>query len=139
MAIVGILAAVAAMEGIMAVLEHVQGDPEADVQAALAALARKNQRRAFALEAGEVLAQEDLDERFGSFNKVASRTLTQASLLQSPAGPRAGVEPSTALLDFVTQRMGVSPERLRHSSAPRRIGDMSGVQRAINKVPSGTQ
>ena len=137
-AIVGIIATIAAIEGVMTVLEHTIGDPETDVQQALAALTAKNQRRAFALEAGEVLGEEDIQQQFSQFNFLPRRALTEAALSESaPGSVRAGLEPDTSLLDFVSSRIGSSPDAMRAMSAPRRVGDMSGVFRSAGKTPPG--
>ncbi len=136
-AIGGIIASIVVIEGVMAALEVMEGDPEADVQQALADLASKNQRRAFALEAGETLGDEEVEKKFARFNTVPQRALTQAALTESsPIGVRGGVPPDTALLDFVSSRMGQTPEALRSASSPRRMGDMSEVLRSIGKPPS---
>lgn len=136
--IAGILGAIVAIEGIMAVLEHMEGDPEADVEMALKALTTRTRRRAFALEAGEQLGREDIQERFAGFHQIPQRALTQASMIGSaPAGVRAGVPPDTTLLDFVTARLGASAGDLRGASAPRRMGDLSGALRSAGRTPPG--
>jgi hypothetical protein len=136
-AIGGILASIVVTEGILAALESMEGDPEADVQQALQDLAAKNQREAFALEAGEVMGEEDLDKKFARFNEIPRRALTQAALTgSSPLGTRTGTPQDTGLLDFVSGRLGVQPNDLRASSAPRRMGDMSGLLRSIGKPPA---
>ena len=135
-AIAGILGSIVAIEGVMAILEHIEGDPEADVTAALSALASRNQRRAFALEAGEQLGVEDVQQRFAAFNRIPSRALSQAATLGSTAiGVQAGVPPDTSLLDFVTARLRMSPDALRAASAPRRMGDLSGALRSSGRTP----
>lgn len=134
--IAGMMGAVVAMEGIMAIIEHIEGDPEADVQAALQALAAKNQRRAFALEATEQLGREDLQERFAQFNVIPQQALSQAAIVGSaPLSVQAGLPPDTGLLDFVTARLRVTPDQLRAVSAPNRMGDMSGALRAAGRTP----
>lgn len=136
-AIVGILGSIIAIEGLMAILEAVVGDPEADVQQALADLASKNQRRAFALEAGQVLGAEEVQRKLSRFNVIPQRALTQAAMLESTAlSTRAGIPQDTELLDFVSSRIGQSPEVLRSASAPRRVGDLSGVLRSVGKPPA---
>ncbi len=134
--IAGIAGSIIAIEGIMAILEHIEGDPEADVKSALAALSAKNQRRAFALEAVEQRGQEEVQNRFARFNIPAQRTLSQAALVGSaPINVQAGIPPDTGLLDFVTSRLQMSPDQLRAASAPRRRGDMTGAIRAAGRTP----
>lgn len=137
-AIAGMLGTVVAMEGIMAIIEYIEGDPEADVQAALQALAAKNQRRAFALEATEQMGREDLQERFAQFNVIPQQALSRAATIGSaPLSVQAGIPPDTGLLDFVTARLRVTPDQLRAVSAPNRVGDMSGAIRSTGRTPPG--
>lgn len=136
--IAGMIGSIVAIEGIMAILEHIEGDPEADVQAALQALAAKNQRRAFALEAVEQRGKEEVQERFAQFNTIGQRTLSQVALVGSaPINVQAGIPPDTGLLDFVTSRLGMSPDQMREASAPRRRGDMTGAIRSAGRTPPG--
>lgn len=137
-ATVGILGSIVVLEGIMAVLERTTGDPEADVALALQQLAARNQRRAFALEAGEALGAEEVERKFARFNTIPQRTLTQSAVLGgSPLSTRAGMSQDTSLLDMVSSRLGTSPDVLRSASAPRRVGDLSGALRAVGKPPTG--
>lgn len=132
--IAGIMGTIALVEGVMALLEHVEGDPEADVQSALQSLAAKNQRRAFSLAAGEVAGQENVEEKFARFNEIPSRVLTEAALARSPGPPVTG---SSALLDMVSSRLGVSPQQLNQVSHPSRVGDMSSIMRQFGKPTRG--
>ena len=132
MAIAGTIGAIALFEGIAALLEHLEGDPEADVQVALQQLAAKNQRRAFALEAGEQLGTEEIERKFARFNEIPSRVLTEAAMSRMPQPPVGG---DTAVLDMVSARLGVSPQQLGQASHPSRMGDMSNIARQIGKSP----
>lgn len=125
-------------EGLAALLEHLMGNPEADVTLALQQLAAKNQRRAFATMATEQAGIEELDERFSRFNQISSRFLTQAALSRRPQPPlREGG--NTALLDMVSQRIGVPPRVLDQVSSPSRMGDMSSIPRQMGVPPPSGQ
>jgi hypothetical protein len=130
----GILGSIALFEGLAATLEHIEGDPEADVQAALQALAAKNQRRAFAQAAGEVAGQEHLQERFAKFNRIPTRLLTQAALSRMPQ-PALTEQRDTGLMDMVSQRLGLSGRVLDQVSSPSRMGDMSTIHRQMGTSP----
>ncbi len=129
---VGIMGSIALFEGLAALLEHIEGDPEADVALALKQLASKNQRRAFGIQAVEQLGQEQVESNFARFNEIPSRVLTQAALDRSPQ-PAIGRD--TGILDMVSQRLGVSPAQLGQASHPSRMGDMSQVARSIGTSP----
>lgn len=126
-AIAGTLGIIALFEGIAALLEHLEGDPEADVAVALQRLAAKNQRRAFSLAAVEQEGIEDVNKKFARFNRIPSRMLTQAALSRSPGPPIGGLD--TGLLDMVSSRMGMPSRQLEQVSHPNRLGDMSSVTR----------
>lgn len=128
------IGSIALFEGIAALLEHMEGDPEADVQTALQQLAAKNQRRAFAQEAGEQLGQENIERKFARFNEIPSRVLTEAAMSRTP-GPSIG-ERDTGVLDMVAARLGVSPQQLGQVSHPSRLGDMSSVMHRVGKSPT---
>ncbi len=134
-AIGGIMGSIALFEGLAALLEHLEGNPEADVALALQQLAAKNQRRAFATMATEQAGVEDLQERFAKFNEIPSRLLTQAALSRMPSPPAGGG--NTAILDMVSQRLGVSPRVLDQVSSPSRMGDMSSIARQMGTSPPG--
>lgn len=131
---IGILGAIAAFEGIAAVLEHVMGDPEADVTTALQQLAAKNQRRAFGEMATEQAGTEYLDERFSKLNQIPSRLLTQAAMSRT-GPPVVGGGTNTEVLDMISQRLGISPEDLIRASSPSRMGDTSSLIRQMGDVP----
>lgn len=132
----GIMGSIALFEGVAALLEHIEGDPEADVTAALQQLAAKNQRRAFATAATEQAGIENLDERFARFNQISSRFLTQAALSRMPQPPLRE-EGNTAVLDMVSQRLGVTPRTLDQVSSPSRLGDMSTIYRQMGTPRPG--
>lgn len=134
----GIMGTIALFEGLAALLEHIEGDPETDVAMALQQLAAKNQRRAFATMATEQRGAEYLQERFAKFNRIPSRLLTQAALSRMPQ-PEAGGERNTAVLDMISQRMGISPRVLDQVSSPSRMGDMSSIARQMGTSPVTTQ
>lgn len=134
-AIAGTIGAIALFEGIAALLEHMEGDPEADVQVALQQLAAKTQRRAFALEAGEVLGAEEIERKFARFNQIPSMVLTEAAMARTPQPPIGG---DTAVLDMVAARLGVSPRSLGQASHPSRMGDMSSIAYQMGKSPGQT-
>lgn len=117
-------------EGLAALLEHIEGNPEADVALALQQLAARNQRRAFATMATEQAGIEHLQERFARFNRIPSRLLTGAALSQMPQPPlREGG--NTAILDMVSQQLGVPARSLEQVSSPSRMGDMSSIARRM--------
>ena len=122
-------------EGLAALLEHIEGDPEADVTAALQKLVRTNQRRAFAQQAGEVAGEENLQQRFAKFNQIPSRLLTSAALSRMPGPELGGAPRDTALLDMVATRAGVSPRVLNQVSSPSRMGDMGSIARQMGTSP----
>lgn len=130
--IVGTLGAIVLVEGVMALLKHIEGDPEADVQAALQQLASKNQRRAMGILATEQRGKEQVEEQFARFNEVPRRALSQSAMLQS-GGPAMGRE--SGLIDMVSSRLGMSSEQLGQVSHPSRLGDMSSVIRRMGKSP----
>lgn len=134
----GIFGAIVLAEGLAAVLEQVMGDPEADVTMALQQLAAKNQRRALATMATEQAGIEHLQERFARFNRIPSRLLTQAALSRMPQ-PEAGGERNTAVLDMISQRLGISPRVLNQVSSPSRMGDMSSIARQMGTSPVTSQ
>ncbi len=125
---VAILGSIALFEGIAALLEHLEGDPEADVALALQQLASKNQRRAFSIAATEQAGIEDVDQKFAAFNQIPSRILSEAALSRQGAPL---TEPSSELLDFVSSRLRVPSKELARVSAPSRMGDMSQVFRRL--------
>jgi len=131
--IAGTLGLIALTEGLVAVLKHIEGDPEADVQMALQQLASKNQRRAMGILAGEQRGKEQVEEQFARFNEVPRRALSQSAMLQS-GGPAMGQQ-ERGLLDMVSSRLGISPEQLGQVSHPSRLGDMSSVIRRMGKSP----
>lgn len=132
-AIAGTLGIIALFEGVSALLEHLEGDPEADVAVALQQLASKNQRRAFSLAATEQTGQEAVERKFARFNTIPQRILTEAALSRSPGPPLGGLD--TGVLDMVSARLGVSPRQLEQSSHPSRMGDMSSIARQIGTTP----
>jgi hypothetical protein len=125
---------IALFEGVAAILEHIEGDPEADVQVALQRLAATNQRRAFAQAATEQAGAEHLQEKFAKFNQIPSRMLTQAAISRMPSPP-LGQAPETGLLDMVSERLGVSPRVLNQVSSPSRMGDMGTIARQMGTSP----
>jgi len=125
---------IALFEGLAAILEHIEGDPEADVHVALQRLAATNQRRAFAQAATEQAGAEHLQEKFAKFNQIPSRMLTQAALSRMPSPPM-GQAPETGILDMVSQQLGVSPRVLSQVSSPSRMGDISTVIRQMGTSP----
>jgi hypothetical protein len=131
-----LLGTVVLTEGVSALLEHMEGDPEADVAAALQALAARNQRRAFALQSGEVAGAEHVENLMSKFNQIPSRVLTEAALARSPQPP---LGQNTSLVDMVSARLGVSPQQLDKVSHPSRTGDMSSVMRQFGKPTLRTQ
>jgi hypothetical protein len=131
-AIAGTMALIALTEGIAAFMEHREGNPEEDVAAALQSLAAKNQRRAFSIQAGETLGQEEVERNFARFNEFPSRILTEAALSRTPQPP---INRDTAVLDMVAARLGVSPQQLSQVSHPSRMGDMSQISRALGTSP----
>lgn len=130
-AIAGIIAAIAATEGAVALLKQLMGDPEAEVENALQQLASRNQRRALALEAVEQRGQEDVEERLAAFNRFPGQVLSKVSLARSE-GPEISPQ-DTALLEWVSQRLGVSPAYLSKVSSPLRDGDLSQTFRSLGK------
>lgn len=132
-----IFGSIALFEGVAALLEHIEGDPEADVAAALQQLAAKNQRRAFAQAAAETAGAEHLEQKFAKFNRIPSRFLTQAALSRMPGPELGGPPPDTGLLDMVSTRLGVDPQALGRASAPSRMGDASTIYRQMGKSPPG--
>jgi hypothetical protein len=130
--IAGTLGMIALFEGVAALLEHIEGDPEADVQTALQQLAAKNQRRAMSIIATEQRGKEQVEANFARFNEVPRRALSQAAMLQS-GGPAMGRD--TGLIDMVAARLGMTPERLGQVSHPSRLGDMSSVIRRMGQSP----
>lgn len=133
----GVLASVVLFEGLQAFLEHMEGDPEADVMLALRQLAEKNQRRAFATEAIEQKGAEEIERKFATFNRIPSRMLTSAALRNAPQPP-LGPERDTGVLDWVSQQLGVTPAQLDEVSHPRRMGDMSQVHHGMGQsLPTG--
>lgn len=132
-AIAGTIGIIALFEGVAALLEHMEGDPEADVQSALQQLATKSQRRAFSLSAVEQTGQEAVEQKFARFNQIPQRVLTEAALSRSP-GPPLG-QADTGLLDMVSARLGIAPQQLSASSHPSRMGDMSSIARQVGRSP----
>ncbi len=130
-----VMGSIILFEGIAAILEHLEGNPEVDVAAALQQLAAKNQRRAFAQAAGELAGAEHLQAKFARFNEIPSRLLTQAAMSRMP-GPELGGGPrDTGVLDMVAQRAGVSPRVLNQVSSPSRMGDMNTIARQMGTSP----
>lgn len=123
-----LLGSIALFEGIAALLEHIEGDPEADVSLALQQLAASNQRRAFSLAATEQAGAEDVDRKFAAFNQIPSRVLSEASLLNQG---RPFDTANSELLDFVSSRLRVPSRELTRISSPSRMGDMSQVHRQL--------
>lgn len=132
-AIAGTIGIIALFEGLAAVLESIEGDPEADVKVALQQLASKNQRRAFGLAAGEQLGVENIEAKFARFNEIPSRLLTQVALSRAPQPPLG--ERNTAVLDMVSARLGIHPRQLEQVSHPSRMGDMSSIARQVGRSP----
>lgn len=130
-----VFGSIALFEGIAALLEHIEGDPEADVALALQQLAQKNQRRALSQVAGEQAGEEHLQAKFAKFNKIPSRLLTQAALSRMPGPELSGGDRDTSVLDMVSQRLGVHPEALGRLSSPSRLGDMGSITRQMGKSP----
>ncbi len=125
---------IALFEGVAALLEYIEGDPEVDVQMALQQLAARNQRRAFSLAATEQAGKEDVERQFAAFNRIPSRVLSEASLSQGGAPPTAQ---NTELLDFISARLGVPPSELTRVSSPSRVGDTSQIHRRLGtSLPS---
>lgn len=124
----GLFGSIALFEGVAALLEHIEGDPEADVQIALQQLAARNQRRAFSLAAAEQAGREDVEQQFAKFNEIPSRVLSEASLSRqgTPFTSR-----DSGLLDFVSARLGIPSSELSRVSSPARTGDMSQVHRRL--------
>jgi len=136
MAAIGMIAStigiIALFEGLAAVLEHIEGDPEADVQMALQHLASKNQRRAMSSLATEQRGREHVEEKFSRFHEIPQRALSQSAMLQS-GGPSMARD--TGLIDMVSSRLGITPEQMGQVSHPSRMGDMSSIIRRVGKSP----
>ncbi len=130
--IIGTLGMIALFEGVAALLEHIEGDPEADVQMALQQLASKNQRRAMSILATEQRGKEQVEEQFARFSEVPKRALSQTAMLQS-GGPAMGRD--AGLINMVSSRLGITPEQMGQVSHPSRLGDMSSVIRQMGKSP----
>ena len=130
--IAGTLGVIALFEGVAALLEHIEGDPEADVQAALQQLAARNQRRAMGVLATEQLGQEQVEEKFARFNVIPQRALTQEAIRGTP-GPALGQD--TGLIEMVSARLGITPQQMGRVSHPSRMGDMTSVIRQMGKSP----
>lgn len=119
----------------MSLLEHIEGDPEADVALALQQLAAKNQRRAFTSVAVEQMGAEQIEENFARFNRIPSRMLTAASLRGMPQPYRTR---GTGVVDMVSQRLGISPQMLNEASHPSRMGDTSQIYTDMKEsLPTG--
>lgn len=131
------LGSIALFEGLAALLEHIEGDPEADVTTALRQLAASNQRRAFSVTAGEQAGVEHLQQKFARFNRIPTRLLTQAALDRE--GPEVGGPvQNTDLLNMIHQRLGIPQGTLGRVSSPSRMGDTSSIFRQLGKpVPPG--
>lgn len=126
---VTLFGSIALFEGLAALLERIEGDPEADVASALQQLARSNQRRAFSLAAAEQAGAENIEQNFAGFNKIPSRVLSEAALQRQ--GPTTAGD--TELLDYVSSQLRLGPGQLSRMSAPARSGDMSQVFRRIGR------
>lgn len=125
---------IALFEGVAALLEHIEGDPETDVALALQQLASSNQRRAFSIAATEQAGAEDVEQKFAAFNQIPSRVLSEAAVLQQGT---PFTTPDSELLDFVSSRLRVPSGELARISSPSRMGDMSQVHRRLgNSLPS---
>ncbi len=130
----GLFGGLVLFEGLAALLEHIEGDPEADVALALQQLASQNQRRAFSIAATEQAGREDVNQKFASANQIPSRVLSQEALLQQ-GDPFT--TPDSELLDFVSSRLRVSPSDLSRMSSPTRAGDLSQLHRQLGQsLPS---
>lgn len=121
---------IALFEGIAALLEHIEGDPEADVAAALQQLATRNQRRAFSIAATEQAGVEDVEQKFAAFNQIPSRVLSEAALLRQGTPFETS---NTELLDYVSSRLRVPSTEMARISSPSRMGDMSQVHRRLGR------
>lgn len=139
-----ILAYLVVIEGGLALWDKLIGDPEGDVQSALESIAIENQVTARAQIAAEARGTERIEEQFSRFNPLAVEALTSAGQARRPGalrGLRGGREVTaqgTELLDLVSSGLGMSPEELGQRSSPGRMGDFTGLKRAVGgAVPSG--
>lgn len=131
------LAYMVIVEGGLALWDYLQGDPEADVQTALARIQAENQIAAREQIAGLQRGEEAVEAKFAQFMPLGREALTTAAQLQRPgtvAGLRGGREmagaPGVELLDMVAARLGMAPEELRQRTAPSRMGDYTGAVRS---------
>jgi hypothetical protein len=129
-------------EGGLALLKHMTGDPEADVQRALESVATESAMQAQAQMTGETAGQEEIQRKFARFQPLASQALSASALggtpgaLASMRGNRE-VAGDTDLLDLVSARLGMAPQQLTALSSPRRAGDYTGLLReAGGQVPT---
>lgn len=131
------LGSIALFEGVAALLEQITGDPEADVQAALENLAANNQRRALSQIAVEQAGADDLNEKFGRFERIPQRMLTSAALGRMPGSRADGGGQNSELINMVSQRLGLDPGVLNRASSPSRMGDTSHITRRMGRSPAG--
>jgi hypothetical protein len=139
-----IMAYLVVTEGGLALLKHMTGDPEADVQRALESVATESAMQAQAQMTGEIAGQEEIQRKFARFQPLASQALSASALGGSPgalASLRGGREVTrgqdTDLLDLVSTRLGMSPQQLTALTSPRRAGDYTGLAREVGgQVPT---
>lgn len=137
-----ILATIVFTEGIFAYLEAKEGDPEADTAKLLENIQIQNQLAARTSLAAEQQGEERIQEQFAGFNRLGSQALSAATLASSPRqvghALRQGQEVKAGqsdLLELVAAKMGITPEQFAKRTHPGRMGDMTGLMRAVGKNP----
>jgi len=132
--VAGIAGSMVLLEGLYALVEHMVGDPEADVEMALRNLASKNQRRAMHQLGAQGRYEDMMAAQHGNpMNQVFERGLTSAAM-NTGGGPFLQ-ESQGDLLRSIEARLGVQPGQLASMSSPERAGDMSSIYHAAGRQP----
>lgn len=129
-----LLAELAIWEGISAVLEHFAGevDPGNEPEAIFAELtkAQEEATRATMRDMGADARQQDF--LASTFHGIEPRRgLTELSLFQQGVFDDKSDADRYPTLNYVSQRVGISPQELIQRSNPSRMGDLSALQNSL--------
>lgn len=122
------LASYLLFEGISAFAENYNGDPEAAVAKALQNQAAESQFGALQ----EFSRPSRVGEFMGkTFSGIApQKSLTEMAMMRNGLYDRTDPD-NTPVLNFVSSKLGITPDEFAQRTSPTRMGDLSGITKSL--------
>jgi hypothetical protein len=127
--VVTAIATILVGEIISRAMNETGGDPEAAVERILAAGQQKAQVEAIMKTSQGVEEQESLAEHYRGLRP--DRTLTAMALQQRDPSSREITPDRTPVLEYISKKLGMTPDDLKSLSSPSRMGDYSELQTVL--------